>query len=149
MLHLLPIDSIASWLKRWPGIKIVARDPAALYRDGTRYGAHDAVQVADRWRLLNSSGEALRHAVGRHRHNVAAAVQIMASAQRAKTGSSTPPPALLGCPADRKAATRTLGFNLSPTRAGLPDSRVRTQLIQWAMLAARWTAAKKFLASLS
>lgn len=109
VLDLLPdrnADSVASWLKRWPGIKIVARDRAGPYADGTRCGAPDAVQVADRWHLLNGLGEALRHAVGRHRHNVAAAVQIMASAQRAKTGSSTPSPGLAQLRADRKAARR-------------------------------------------
>lgn len=34
MLNLLPnrnADSVARWLKRWPGIKVVARDRAALY----------------------------------------------------------------------------------------------------------------------
>ncbi|WP_346283215.1 ISL3 family transposase [Bradyrhizobium sp. BRP22] len=107
-LDLLPdrkADSVARWLKRWPGIKVVARDRAGLYADGARCGAPDAVQVADRWHL-NSLGEALRHAVGRYRHNVAAAVQIMASAQRATTASSTPPPGLAQLRADRKAARR-------------------------------------------
>ncbi|WP_375781069.1 transposase [Bradyrhizobium sp. ma5] len=77
VLDLLPdrnAHSVARWLKRWPGIKVVARDRAGLYADGARCRAPDAVQVADRWHLLNSLGETLRHAVGRHRHNVAAAV---------------------------------------------------------------------------
>ncbi|WP_156433537.1 hypothetical protein [Bradyrhizobium retamae] len=46
----------------------------------TRCGAPDAVQVTNRWYLLNSLGEAPRHVVGRHRHNVAAAVRIVAFA---------------------------------------------------------------------
>ncbi|WP_271557514.1 MULTISPECIES: transposase [unclassified Bradyrhizobium] len=121
VLDLLPdrnAGSVASWLKRWPEIKVVARDRAGLYTDGARCGAPDAVQVADRWHLLNSLGEALRHAVGRHRHSIAAAVQIMASVQRPKTGSSTLPPGLAQLRADRKAARRERWDEICRLRIG-------------------------------
>ncbi|WP_420969585.1 ISL3 family transposase [Bradyrhizobium sp. B120] len=48
VLDLLPdrnADSVARWLKRWPGIKVVARDRAGLYADVARCGAPNPVQV--------------------------------------------------------------------------------------------------------
>jgi transposase len=66
VLNLLPdrnADSVARWLKRWPGIKVIARDRAGLYADGARRGAPGAMQVVDRWHLLSSLGEGLPHVV--------------------------------------------------------------------------------------
>ncbi len=145
MLDLLPdrnADSVARWLKRWPGIKIVARDRAGLYADGVRCCAPDAVQVADRWHLLNSLGEALRHAVGRHRHNVAAAVQIMASVKIAKFGSSAPPPSLAQLRADRKAARRERWDEICRLREqGCPTSGIAELLGVDRRTVQRWLAA--------
>ncbi|QOZ38318.1 ISL3 family transposase [Bradyrhizobium sp. CCBAU 53421] len=143
VLDLLPdrnADSVANWLKRWPGIKVVARDRAGLYADGARCGAPDAVQVADRWHLLNSLGEALRHAVARHRHNVAAAVQIMASAQRAQT--VRPPPGLAQLRADRKSARRERWDEICRLREkGFPTSRIAQLLGVDRRTVQRWLAA--------
>jgi transposase len=47
-------ESIARWLRRHPGVEVVARDRSHVCREGIKAGAPDALQVADRWHLLRS-----------------------------------------------------------------------------------------------
>ena len=67
-IDLLPDRSagaVANWLKRNPGVEIVARDRASVYSEGARQGAPDALQVADRWHVLRNLSEAVRSALER------------------------------------------------------------------------------------
>lgn len=94
VLDLLPdrnADTVASWLERYPGIEIIARDRAGVYAEGARRGAPDATQVADRWHLLQNLGEALRVAVGRNRKAVSAAGKAM-MAEMAGNDDARPEP---------------------------------------------------------
>ncbi len=53
-------ETLSSWLKENPGIQIVSRDRAKAYEKGIKEGAPDAIQVADRFHLLqNFSSNAL------------------------------------------------------------------------------------------
>ena len=60
-------DTVADWLRRHPGVEIVARDRVGVYVEGVRQGAPGAMHVLDRWHLLRNLGEVLQGAViGQH-----------------------------------------------------------------------------------
>jgi transposase len=52
-------DTLAQWLKEHPGIEIVSRDRSQTYADAITQGAPEAVQMADRWHLLQNLSEAV------------------------------------------------------------------------------------------
>lgn len=69
-----PIDLLADreaktlehWLKEHPGVEIVSRDRSKAYRAGAREGAPNALQVADRFHLLQNLEEALENVFSSH-----------------------------------------------------------------------------------
>jgi transposase len=78
VLDLLPdrsAESVATWLAQHPTITVVCRDRSALYADGIRQGAPQAVQVVDRFHLVKN----LREAVEAFLHNQQAALQAAAA----------------------------------------------------------------------
>jgi hypothetical protein len=67
VVDLLPDRSAAStatWLKAHPGVEIVSRDRAGLYAEGAREGSPQALQVADRFHLLQNFREAVERQLG-------------------------------------------------------------------------------------
>lgn len=99
LLDLLPdrtSDSLADWLKAHPEIEIVSRDRAGAYVEGTRTGAPQAQQVADRFHLLQNLVDALQRLLLRHHKSLTEAskqVRVPATIEKA---TSTPPPAIEG-----------------------------------------------------
>lgn len=59
-------ETLAQWLKAHPGIKVVSRDRAKAYASGISQGAPEAIQVADRFHLLQNLGETLERVFHGH-----------------------------------------------------------------------------------
>lgn len=61
-IDLLPdreAETLSAWLKAHPGIEIITRDRSKTYTCAITEGAPTALQVADRWHLLNNLREML------------------------------------------------------------------------------------------
>jgi transposase len=59
-------EPVAAWLEARPAIEVIARDRGTSYIEGATRGAPHALQVADRWHLLQNLGEALAAYFGQH-----------------------------------------------------------------------------------
>src|SRR5512138_551035 len=77
-IDLLPdrsAETLEQWLKTHPGVEVIAGDRASDYADRARRGAPDAVQVADRFHLLQNRREMLQRLLSRHQAALQAATQ--------------------------------------------------------------------------
>lgn len=52
-------ETLAQWLRQHPGIEVLSRDRSKLYHSGMNQGAPNAVQVADRFHLVQNLTETL------------------------------------------------------------------------------------------
>jgi transposase len=78
VVDLLPdraAESLAAWLAQHPTVAIVCRDRSALYADGIQRGAPQALQVVDRFHLVDN----LREAVEAFLHDQQPALQAAAA----------------------------------------------------------------------
>lgn len=73
VVDVLPTRSakaLSAWLEEHPGVTIVARDRQGLYAEGARRGAPDALQVADRFHLIQNLRQAVERALAVQRSHL-------------------------------------------------------------------------------
>jgi transposase len=83
-VELLPersAETLAAWLQAHPGVEIIRRDRCGMYAEGATRGAPTALQVADRWHLLQNLREALERVLESH----PASLQAVALAVRPRS----------------------------------------------------------------
>ena len=66
--------TVANWLADHPDVEIVCRDRGGGYREGADKGAPQALQIADRWHLLENGTAAFVEAVKRQMRHLRRAI---------------------------------------------------------------------------
>ena len=59
-------ETLSAWLQAHPGVKMVSRDRSKAYEKGIRQGAPQAIQVADRFHLLQNLSQTLEQVFSTH-----------------------------------------------------------------------------------
>ncbi len=59
-------ESFAAWLQEHPSVEIISRDRGTTFADGATRGAPLALQIADRWQLIQNLAQALEKVLARH-----------------------------------------------------------------------------------
>ena len=68
----LQAQTFANWLRAHPGVEIISRDRSKAYRSGARQGAPHAIQVADRFHLLQNLEMTLEDVLSEYSHIIKA-----------------------------------------------------------------------------
>lgn len=89
IVKLLPdreIGTVAAWLAAHPGIRVVSRDRGGGYGEAAARALPDAIQVADRWHLMENASSSFLEAVSKSMKPI-----------RAALGATAVDPKLLTC----------------------------------------------------
>ena len=79
-------ETLEAWLKAHPGVEILSRDRSKAYKRGMSDGAPEAIQVADRFHLLQNLEETLEKAF----HGKAQAIKSVEASQLQAAGIDLP-----------------------------------------------------------
>jgi transposase len=94
VIDLLPDRSqltFARWLQQPPEVQVISRDRGGDYAAGATLGAPHAVQIADRFHLLQNAGEVLERCLTRHHAALAQAARALVSADAAVRSTKRTP----------------------------------------------------------
>ena len=68
-------EALANWLQAHPGVEIITRDRAEVYAEGASTGAPDAIQIADRFHLMQNLVDTLKRMFDHHANDLQAAAK--------------------------------------------------------------------------
>jgi transposase len=82
-------ESFSDWLEEHPGVEIITRDRGADYKEGATKGAPEAVQIADRFHLLQNVADTLKRMLAQRTNKLRQAARQVAAEQE-KAVNRTP-----------------------------------------------------------
>jgi transposase len=82
-------ESFSNWLVEHPGVEIITRDRGADYKEGATRGAPEALQIADRFHLLQNIADTLKRMLAQRTNELRQAARQVAREQE-KAVNHTP-----------------------------------------------------------
>ncbi len=81
------VETVSAWFEKHPSVEIVSRDRSSEYAAARKYGAPQAIEVADRWHLGKNLAESIETLLARCRAEIRRALQgqTMTEHERAET----------------------------------------------------------------
>lgn len=136
--------TLAQWLREHPGVRVICRDRAGAYAEGSREGAPDAIQVADRFHLWQNLCGVVEKTVISCRADLREAAPEPDDLQAAPDGADVPAEA--GPEAGQEPGAGRLAVRARERHAAVHDllAQGRTQTQICAMLGLSPKTVRKF-----